>query len=299
MSHAAAFSLAEPLDWRYRVAAWSMLRLSVDDVAALRKSPEAFFSPNAKPFPLKHADDQTIGGLAAVFRAVDAFGLGTADFSSWGVAAMPRFIGRITVAKTWERYKIDGPWGVSMQLVPHNTLHSQASTITLALGSHGPAIGAGGGQGSEADAALAALTMLHWAPDDGVWMIWTGWSPELEVDSEQRRLTDSRMVALALAIQGVAKPEDVSRFRIHAGALVPRDPRGAALGVTEQPVDAIAVLDRCCQIEATSLALALDLGGDLRLDLDLRPPIFAPRVPAPLGAKFSGALSSSSTEKSA
>src|ERR1700722_16647872 len=58
-------------DTSYRVAGWSMLRMTPDEIAPLRKATPGFFPPNVAPISLKHCDEQTVVGLAAIFRAID------------------------------------------------------------------------------------------------------------------------------------------------------------------------------------------------------------------------------------
>ena len=76
----------------------------------------------------------------------------------------------------------EGVWGTSPHLIPHFALHSPSGTISLALGLHGPNLGVGGGLHAAAEGFLTALTWLSSGRVPGVWLVFSGWSPELIPD---------------------------------------------------------------------------------------------------------------------
>jgi hypothetical protein len=160
------------------VLARSVLHAGSDLIRALRQSPgPALGTPLPANF-LKHADDQTVLGIAAVLRAAHAFGLAETDFHDWGVLAAPRFLARSNVATALKRFQQEGAWGVSPHLIPHRSLHSVSGTVSQALNLHGPNFGVGGGPESAATALLAAAAMLQEETLPGVWLILTGWNWE-------------------------------------------------------------------------------------------------------------------------
>src|SRR5262249_47987113 len=69
--------------------------------------------------------------------------------------------------------------GVSPHLIPHYALHSASGMISQVLKIRGPNLGAGGGPGGEAEALLAAATLLAEGRLPGVWVVLSGWTPEL------------------------------------------------------------------------------------------------------------------------
>ncbi len=95
--------------------------------------------------------------------------------------------------RAWRRrlrsFKAEGVWGTSPHLIPHFALHSPSGTISLALGLHGPNLGVGGGLHAAAEGFLAAMTWLSAGVVPGVWLVLSGWSPEL--------IPDRRGVAVA------------------------------------------------------------------------------------------------------
>jgi hypothetical protein len=122
---------------------------------------------------LRHADEQSIACVAAVLHAINAHRLGhdgPGRFRDWGVVAAPRFIGRDSLARDVPDFKNEGPWGVSPHVIPHRSLHSPSGAVSVALGIHGPNLGAGGGPGHEAEGLLAALSLL-WGGLPGVWLL--------------------------------------------------------------------------------------------------------------------------------
>jgi hypothetical protein len=146
----------------------------------LRQQPSTFQGASPPTSFLKHADEQTVAGLAVVSRAVEEHHLGNADFSQWGVIAAPRFLGRAALAVALARFAAEGAWGISPHLIPHRSLHSLSGTVSQALKIHGPNYGVGGGSDGAAEALLAGSAMLADGQVPGLWLILTGFDPELE-----------------------------------------------------------------------------------------------------------------------
>jgi hypothetical protein len=132
-------------------------------------------APGTPPPPsfLKHADEQTVAGLLAVYRAIHDGGLDAASMADWGVLAAPELLGRTAMAPVLECFAREGAWGISPHLIPHRSLHAVSGTISLALGLRGPNFGVGGGPGAAAEAFLAAGAMLVGEQLPGLWLVLT------------------------------------------------------------------------------------------------------------------------------
>jgi hypothetical protein len=152
---------------------------------------------------LKHSDEQTVCALATLAQALRHAEIANVDFTRWGVLAGPRFVGRAALTVALTRYAAEGAWGISPHLIPHRSLHALSGTISQALGIHGPNFGVGGGADGAAEAVLAAIALLadqHWP---GVWLVLTGFDPELvpadPLASESKSSpSDCLVVAMAL-----------------------------------------------------------------------------------------------------
>jgi hypothetical protein len=178
------------------------------------------------PSLLRYSDEQTVAGVAAVFTAVERMGSDPSRFEGWGVVAAPRYLGRANLAQTLRRFDAEGVWGTSPHLIPHFALHSPAGTISLALGLHGPNLGVGGGEHAAAEGWLAALSWLSIGAVPGVWLVLSGWSPELRPSRDGGPPSAGECQALALALVsdgGGCGP----RVRVLTGA---EGPGGAAPG---------------------------------------------------------------------
>jgi len=152
---------------------------------------------------LKHADEQTVAGLAAVSRAMDDHGLENLDFSPWGVIAAPRFLGRAALAVALARFATEGAWGISPHLIPHRSLHALSGTVSQALKIYGPNYGVGGGSDGAAEAILAASALLVDGDLPGLWVVLTGFDPEsVPADPAPGKATSGSAdcVAVALAL---------------------------------------------------------------------------------------------------
>lgn len=270
------------------VAGWHAMRLDRAALAALRKSP-GLVPAGVEPPSLKHSDDQTVAAFAAFCRAMACPGLQGLNFAQWGIVAGSRFIGRGAVVGTIERYNKEGPWGVSMQVTPHHTVHAISSTLSLALGCHGPCIGAGGGPDDDASALLAALSLLRRPDIGGVWLLFAGWEPEMLIDRAGRPTVDTHCVAAALAVlppaaEPVASSAHRSVLRISRHAAIRPSAPGESLSdlgasaadggtLLRAPTEPLALTQRFSQMLQTGgrgLSLRVALAEGLAVEMELR-----------------------------
>ena len=202
------------------VVGHGLFRLASRDVAVVRKRPGPVPEGwgRVPPSLLRYSDEQTVAGVAAVFTAMQGSGLAPDRFDGWGVVAASRFLGRAGLAQALRCFDAEGVWGVSPHLIPHFALHSPAGTISLALGLHGPNLGVGGGLHASAEGFLAALTWLSIGVVPGVWLILSGWSPELIADRRGGSPAASECWALALALVASGPRNGRPGFRVIVGA---------------------------------------------------------------------------------
>jgi hypothetical protein len=160
---------------------------------------------------LKHAEEQTLAALAAVFKAIKNHGLEGHTFSDWYVIGAPRYIGRFAVAGALERFKAEGAWGVSPHLIPHRSLHSISGAISQALKIHGPNLGVGGGKSAADEGLMLAISLLGTSMTAGAWVVMTGWNPEPDVSLP---LADQSMVCNALALALVPAQAEFHGWRL-------------------------------------------------------------------------------------
>jgi hypothetical protein len=159
------------------VAAAAVVTATAAEVAALRPKVGPV---NGPPLPgpfLKHAEEQSVVGLHALYQALHAANLPADQLAPWGVVGAPRFLGRAYTATALRKFGSEGAWGVSPHIIPHASLHAVAGAISLALKVHGPNFGAGGGPGHVAEGLLAALALLGTGLP-GVLAVCTAWEPE-------------------------------------------------------------------------------------------------------------------------
>ena len=150
---------AGPLE--FSILAHGKACLTFDELAALRTEPLTGFPAALAPQLLKHSDEQTLASLVAVRARRWPGELERTDFSRWGVVSSSRYIGRSSQAAVINKYKVDGPWGVSVQAVPHRMPHSVPGTLGLALRNHGPSISVGGGPDDQTDVLLSLAGLLR------------------------------------------------------------------------------------------------------------------------------------------
>ncbi len=238
-----------------------LFRMSPQDVPALRRRPGPIPVGwgNVPPSLLRYSDEQTIAGTAAVFAAIEEMGLPPEAFEGWGVVAASRYLGRANLSRALRDFLAEGVWSTSPHLIPHFALHSPSGTISLALGLHGPNLGVGGGLYAAAEGFLAALTWLSSGTVPGVWLVFSGWTPELIPDRFGRDHSAVECQAMALALARA----DGSQGRPVFVAVVGEASRPAA-----SPLDLVMLDERLARGgESLPRAIATDAMGRLRIEL--------------------------------
>jgi hypothetical protein len=160
---------------------------------------------------LKHAEEQTIAALAAVFQAIKQYGLEATSFTDWYVIGAPRFVGRSGVASALEKFKSEGAWGVSPHLIPHRSLHSISGAISQALKIHGPNFGVGGGRSAADEGLMVAVSLVDLQKAPGAWIVMTGWNPEPDVT---KALAGQESVCNSLALALRPARSDFAGWRL-------------------------------------------------------------------------------------
>jgi hypothetical protein len=172
---------------------------------------------------LKHADEQSVAGLAAVHRAI-GHRLAGVSFADWGVVAAPELLGQTVMGPTLQRFAQEGAWGISPHLIPHRSLHSVSGTISQALGLHGPNFGVGGGPGAVSEAFLAAASLIAERHVPGLWLVLTKGIVDTAAASTTAGVTVSHWLAVALALTppremqlGLLDHPEVGRLHVGVG----------------------------------------------------------------------------------
>jgi hypothetical protein len=256
----------EPATVACALAGYASCRVPVDGIASLRRQPGP--PCGGEPWPanfLKHVDDQTVAGLAAVLRAIADHHLvppGCPDpFRDWGVLATPRYLGRPLLTQALPRFQTEGAWGVSPHLIPHRSLHSISGTMSQALKIHGPNFGVGGGPGGELEALLAGVALLDHMNLPGVWIVFTQLVPDGHCDpATGRPAPDTEVCGLALALTPLAASPSspVLELSIGRGRL---EPAALSMDVLEEALAALA----------TRPDAIVPLGGPGRLVMSRQP----------------------------
>jgi hypothetical protein len=174
--------------------------MTMDLLPILRQRPGPGIGEALPATFLRHADEQTVAGLAAVLHAIQNSGLGVSDFRDWGIVAAPCLLGRATLAVALQRLAAEGAWGISPHFIPHRSQHAPSGTISQVLKIYGPNLGAGGGPGGLVEALLAGSVLLDAHRLPGVWVVVSEWEPEAIPDGSGCINPDAACYALALAL---------------------------------------------------------------------------------------------------
>ena len=192
---------------RCRVAAAATLCGSAAEIAAWRKQPVVVGAEKLPASLLKQAEDQTILGLMTVLTALEQQGWHERFFADWGVIAAGNNFGRLSIAQAILRYRQEGAWGVSPNLIPHQSLHAMSGTISQVLKIFGPNFGVNGGPNAGPDAFLIAAAMLMERRLPGLWLVLTGYEPEWIPAADGNNLPAPLCQAVALALTPTESPD--------------------------------------------------------------------------------------------
>jgi hypothetical protein len=257
------------------IACHAVVEARLSELPRLRDLPSPAPAPALPSRFLRHADEQTVVGLRAVLAAIASHPLPPPSFAGYGVVAAPCRAGRFTAAQSLAMLREGGGVTVTPHVVPQCSLHSLAGAVSVALGMHGPNIGAGGGRHAVAEGLVAALALV--APEasahaalPGIWFVATAWDDEPALDrtgrpqggaapeprSDDPRADDPLCRGLALALvadvaNGMAQPLRLSvraaagarPARLHDADALPADARRAGVGGTRGPEAFTAAAD--------------------------------------------------------
>jgi hypothetical protein len=198
-------------------------------LTALRRKPGPGVGEQLSANFLKHADDQTVAGMAAACRAIHDFQVDVASLTNWGVLAAPRHLGRNVMAVALKKFFADGAWNVSPHLIPNQTLHSVSGTVSMALKIHGPNFGVGGGLHSESEGIRAAAALSADRHLPGLWLVLSAWEPEPIPDADGRNTFPTVCHAVALALTPSAAESHGPQLRLLMSEPAPS--HGAPLSV--------------------------------------------------------------------
>ncbi len=210
------------------VEAHAYLRVPFEEIAALRKNPGPSLGTKIPVSLLKHADPQTVLGLAALLRAADEAGWRDRSFADWAVIASPRFLGRVASAMVIDRFLRMGASGMSPMIIPTLSLHATAGSLSLAIQSHGFNYGVGGGPGHLTEALLAGLASRDDGGCPGVWVVATGFDPEPIPDLAGNSVVPAFGHAVALALVPEATGQTRLNLRMVPTAAAGPEPRQPA-----------------------------------------------------------------------
>ena len=183
------------------VLSWGTVRAWPEEIAGWRKQPRPMPPEPFSPSLIRHSVDPVVAGLWATCVATSGLDAKPGDFASWAIVAAPRMMARDGTAVALERYRQEGPWGISPHLIPNHSLHAVSGTISQILKSHGPNFGVGNGPHPSCEGWLAAATLLSEGAWPGVWLVLTSHSdesPPPQGDAPRQRV-ECEAVALALA----------------------------------------------------------------------------------------------------
>ncbi len=179
------------------VAATGVVAAAPAELSALRDQPGGPVPPRF----LRHSDEQTVVGLAAVLQAMGSPALRDECYDEWGVVAAPVFPGRLSGAGTFTKFREGGCAAISPHIIPQNSLHSVAGAISICLGMHGPNFGIGGGPHALAEGLTVALSLVDQSSLPGLWLVLTQWSPEPVPDGRGGTQTETTCQGVALALR--------------------------------------------------------------------------------------------------
>ena len=257
-------TVRQPATLECCLSSYAITRVSYDEANALRKQPERL-AGNLSYSVLRHLDEQTMACMAATGAAIQKYEGRPENFDRWGVVTSSRYLGRASFIQNLDKFSKEGPWNVSIQVVPNRSLHSPASTVGFALGCHGPCVGVGGGRDGETDAWISAVSLLEHHKLQGVWVVFCGWEPDELVDMEGKAINNAECTALAVALTPSSMEGPLARLRIEFDASAP--------GRLEVPMKAtvLSQFEKSISSDSEGQPLTIQLGGSLKTVVEWAP----------------------------
>lgn len=193
----------------------AVVEVPLSEIRQLRDAPAPVGAPKLPPRFLRHCDEHTVVGVRAVLEAIAALPDPARPLDRYGVIGAPRLAGRITGAQTLVQAAEAGGIAVSPHVVPQCSLHALASAVSVALGMHGPNLGASGGPEALSEGLYTAISLVNASGCDGLWLVLTEWDEEPVLDAAGRPTGDPLCRAVALALRpGTAADEGAVTFTI-------------------------------------------------------------------------------------
>ncbi|HEY4234108.1 MAG TPA: hypothetical protein VGM76_11815 [Lacipirellulaceae bacterium] len=244
------------------IVASGAARMTMPELAALRKESLPNLPVPLSPLLLRHSDEQTLAALAAISKATKSIAMASKDFRDWAIVSSSRSLGRGAFAAVVDKYRSEGPWGVSVQVIPHCTAHAVAGTLSLAIGSHGPCSGTGG---REVDAVLSAASILRQPGWCGAWIVFSAWLPELAIDTSGRPTSDSICMAAAIAVTRQRSACSLGTIRIAA----PRAADLASRDASEGEASSVGFTEFLCDQSGHRRSWASPATSAVQIEVDL------------------------------
>ena len=170
------------------VTTHALAAATLSEIQGLRDQPVPEGSPSLPPRFLRHCDEQTVVGMRAVLTAIAAAAEPRSSYADYGVVAGACRAGRIATARSLALYRSGGAVTVSPHIVPQCSLHSLAGAVSVALGMHGPHVGASGGPRAVSETLLAVFSLAAVGhgrdPLPGIWLVLAGWTKEPLLDRD-------------------------------------------------------------------------------------------------------------------
>ena len=248
------------------------IEVRLSEIGALRDAASPAGSPSLPKRFLRYCDEQTVVGMTAVLHAIDRFPEPRPSFASWGVLSASCQAGRIMGGAAVIATRTQGAQGITPHVVPQCSLHSAASAVSVGLSMHGPHFGIGGGVEAFDEGVLSACGLvsgMHARPGEpdrsaGVWLVFTAWDHEPELDPSGKPVTDPTLIGLAVAVQ----PGHVASAAADATVecMMRVEPSGGAVA---SPT-AMSVTARGMFARVRELAAAIDRGDAEVVSMPLR-----------------------------
>ncbi len=199
-----------------RITTHALVKARLSDMGTLRNRPVPEGVPPLPPRFLRHADEHTVVGMHAVLTALSA--VCTAEdlppLARHAVIAAPCQAGRIATAQALAGLDTSGPSAIKPHIVPQCSMHSVAGAVSVALGTHGPHLGVGGGPDALSEGLLVVTSILASGGDpqcEAAWLVATEWDVEPALDAQGIPTNDPSCRAIAMLLEPSAEPTDADQ----------------------------------------------------------------------------------------
>ena len=113
-------------------------RLTMAKLDAIRNDLAEYVWSLPSPQQLGSGDEQTLNSIIALSEAIQSTSMTSESIDDWAIVSSPRCSARSAFIAVIDKYRNEGAWDVSIEVIPHWNSRAVAGAVSLSLASRRP-----------------------------------------------------------------------------------------------------------------------------------------------------------------